>query len=192
MKTLPERINPLQYDLARQLQACQSTKRRNGKVARLPAELRDQINCMMANGIHYRAIIQSLGEAGKGLNEDNLTNWRKGGYQDYLNAQLLQQRARAQAEAAAGAVGAVGDLDASTLERACNTLALLHYFQALKHHGGRIAQESLKKNPAKMLTLMNTICNVSHNALTIQRNRDKTKALEDLLILRGDPRSSEP
>ena len=70
------------YELARQLDACRSQSRRRGKVARLPATTRDHINRMMDDGIPYKAIIQALGPSGRHLSEQNLSNWRLGGYQD--------------------------------------------------------------------------------------------------------------
>src|SRR5438128_12683110 len=89
------------YDLSRQIQACQSKSRRNGKVARLPFALRQQINRMLDDGVPYKTIIEKLGDAGKQLREDNIGNWRAGGYQDYLKAQMISDRARAQTESAA-------------------------------------------------------------------------------------------
>src|SRR6266581_3738274 len=77
--------DPSAYELNRQLNACQSKSRRNGKVARLPLALREQINHMLDDGVPYKTIIQKLGEAGKHLNEDNIGNWRLGGHRDYLN-----------------------------------------------------------------------------------------------------------
>ena len=171
-----DKINPLQYDLRRQLRACQSRSRRNGKVARFPAELRDQINRMLDDGVPYKTIIHRLGDAGKHLNEDNLTNWRQGGYQDYLNGHLLAERARAQTEAAADIARESGHADAATLQKVCGEIALLQYFETLMQHGDQLAQASLKNNPAKMITLMNTICKMSHAAITIEKNQDKAKA----------------
>ena len=62
---------------------------RNGKVARLPELIRQLINEMLDEGFIYRAIIQKLKDLGIiGISEMNLSNWYKGGYQDYL----LKQR----------------------------------------------------------------------------------------------------
>src|SRR5690242_20589736 len=104
------------YDLALQLQSCQSNSRRNGKVARLPSAVRAQINRMIDDGVPYKVIIEKLGETGKHLNESNLSNWRLGGYQDYLKAQAIHDRARTQTEAAADVVREDGHIDPSELE----------------------------------------------------------------------------
>jgi hypothetical protein len=154
MPLLPDSAN---YDLACQLQACQSRSRRNGKVARLPFALREQINQMLDDGLPYKTIIQNLGEPGKHLNEDNLSNWRLGGYQDFLKVQAINDRARTQTQAAADVVREIGDLDPSKLQRACKEMALLQYLDTIIDHGEVLAREALKANPAKMITLMNTV-----------------------------------
>src|SRR5438045_1885200 len=61
--------------------------RRKGKVARLPKPVRDQINEMVLDGISYPEILQTLGPAVAGVNEDNLSNWKLGGFQDWLRHQ---------------------------------------------------------------------------------------------------------
>jgi hypothetical protein len=61
---------------------------RNGKIARLPEATRNLINQMLEDGFLYRAIIQKLQKASPPLpypiSEMNISNWRKGGYQDWL------------------------------------------------------------------------------------------------------------
>jgi hypothetical protein len=161
------------YDLGLQLRSCQSNSRRNGKVARLPIALRDQINQLIDDGVPYRAIIDKLGEQGKHLNEDNLSNWRLGGYQDYLKCQAINDRARTQTEAAADLVRESGHLDPREVQRVCSELALLHYCETLLEHGEQIANDSLKKNPAKMITLINACSNMSNANITIERHQHK-------------------
>ena len=113
------------HDLALQLKACQSKSRRNGKVARLPSALREQINQMIDDGVPYKAIIERLGEAGKHLNDDNIGNWRLGGYQDYLNTLQINDRARTQTEAAADVIRDNGHLGPAKLQQVCREIALL-------------------------------------------------------------------
>jgi hypothetical protein len=167
--------NPLQYDLNRQLQACQPKARRNGKVARLPAELRDQINRLIEDGVPYKLIIEKLGDAGKHLNEDNISNWRLGGYKDYLKSQAINDRARYQTEAAADVIRDSGHVDPAQIQRTCQEIALLQYMETLMEHGEEIARESLKKNPAKMITLINACCNSANASLAIEKQKNRLK-----------------
>jgi hypothetical protein len=159
------------YDLSLQLQACQSRSRRNGKVARLPAPLRDHINRLMDDGLTYKQIIQKLAPSVQHLNEDNLSNWRLGGYQDYLKAQAINDRARVQTQAAAEAVRESGTVSTAQLQQACAQIALLQYIGIIMEHGLECAHESLKRNPAKFITLVNACCNMTNTGLALENRR---------------------
>jgi hypothetical protein len=74
--------------------------RRNGKVARLPKAVRDQINQMILDGVPYLDLIQRLGPAGQGLTESNLSNWKLGGYLDALREIQLTETLQAKHELA--------------------------------------------------------------------------------------------
>src|SRR5882672_8393379 len=152
--------NPAAHDLNLQLKACQSRSRRNGKVARLPSALREQINHMLDDGVPYKAII-----------EDNISNWRLGGHQDYLNTLQINDRARTQTEAAADVLRETGHLGPAKLQQVCQEIALLQYRRTLMDHGDQLAQDSLKKNPAKMITLMNACCNLANSGLAIDKQK---------------------
>ena len=67
---------------------------RNGKVARLPKQMRDQINQMLDDNLHYHSIIKSLGDQGKDLETDHIRRWKSGGYRDYLREQRLIEQCR--------------------------------------------------------------------------------------------------
>lgn len=161
--------DPSKYDLARRLQACQAHSRRNGKVARLPAALCNQINLMLDDGVPYKQIIASLCPAGAHLNEDNLSNWRLGGYQDYLKAQLLTDHARTQTEAAADLLRDTDRLDPVKLQQVCREMSLLQYLTTLMQHGEQFAHESIQRNPAKLITLMNACCNSANTNIALER-----------------------
>ena len=60
----------------------QESERRNGKVARLPKPIRDKLSTMILDGVPYSQIIRSLGKDTAHLNEQNLSNWKSGGYLD--------------------------------------------------------------------------------------------------------------
>ena len=59
--------------------------RRTGNIAQLPCALRDQVNQMLDDGCRYHKIIAWLNNNGHpGIKPNNLTRWRKGGYQEWL------------------------------------------------------------------------------------------------------------
>jgi hypothetical protein len=151
----------------------QSSSRRNGKVARLPFALRQQINQMIDDGLPYKTIIARLGEAGKHLNEDNLSNWRLGGFQDYLKAQVFNDRARVQTQAAADILRDEGLPDPREIARACSQISLLQQLETVAEFGGEIASEAFKRNPAKLITLINACCNMSHATIAEEKRKWK-------------------
>jgi hypothetical protein len=66
-------------------------RRRVGKVAGLPLEWRDWVSQQIHAEVPYREIMAALAEVGfTAFNKDNLKNWKKGGYGDWL---LKQQDA---------------------------------------------------------------------------------------------------
>jgi len=61
---------------------------RQGKIARLTAVVRDEVNRMLQDGKPYNQIIAWLREQGHGtVTNSGLTRWRQGGYHDWLTAQ---------------------------------------------------------------------------------------------------------
>jgi hypothetical protein len=64
-----------------------SGHRRNGKVARLPKGVREQINELIDDGVEYDEIIKTLGVHGKGLTKHNISQWARGGYCDWVKEQ---------------------------------------------------------------------------------------------------------
>jgi hypothetical protein len=69
---------------------------RTGKIARLPCEVREQLNRQLQNGEQGRRLVEWLNAlpevqavvavefAGRAIREQNISEWRKGGYQDWL------------------------------------------------------------------------------------------------------------
>ena len=59
---------------------------RNGKIARLPFAIRQAVNEMLLDGLNYPQIVAQLKKLGHpGIRPQNLSEWRKGGHQDWLN-----------------------------------------------------------------------------------------------------------
>lgn len=67
---------------------------RRGSVARLPKELRDQINQKLDDGFSYNVICDHLRAEGIELSQHAIGRWKKGGYQDYLRERRLLEQSR--------------------------------------------------------------------------------------------------
>jgi hypothetical protein len=145
--------------------------RRNGKIARLPREIRDMLNRMLDDGLPYHVIIEELGEHGRGLNHQNITNWVHGGYQDYLKHQEAVDRARAIVEAVVEFLHENGDTDLTQVRRACNSVASIQLFDAIRNHGDDTLKRLFQATPAKYLNIVHTLCHLSNSALKVEKHR---------------------
>jgi len=77
---------------------------RTGKIARLPESIRDQLNQLLLNGMlakdtvpwlnHIPEVKEVLAEwfNGRPITEHNVSEWRHGGYQDWLRDQETRAR----------------------------------------------------------------------------------------------------
>ncbi len=150
--------------VANQVQAAAAPQntRRNGKIARLPKPARDLVNRMLDDGLPARVIIDELGQAGEGLNPQNITNWVQGGYQDYLKAQEDFQRAKTQVEAAFELLKESPDLSSRSVRQATDLVAALQLFQVIRDYGEEALQQMFQTSPAKYLPVVNTLCRMSN------------------------------
>src|SRR4051812_9608699 len=71
-----------------------TARQRDGEGARVPKEVRQQVNEMLDDGFPYSKIIRELGEHGQGMEVDSIRRWRKGGYLEYLREQRLLEQCR--------------------------------------------------------------------------------------------------
>jgi hypothetical protein len=156
----------------------QAATGRNGKIARLPKSVRDMINRMLDDNLPYRVIIDELGEAGEGLNAQNLTNWRQGGYQDDLKRQAMIERARAQMEFAADMLKETGPNTAGQLLQTCNVVAATQMLDVIVDYGTDALKQMIIEKPLAYLTLLNTLCNMSNAAVRADEHRIDVQELQ--------------
>jgi len=81
-------------------------KTRNGKIARLPREIREQLNRRLENGWRGDRLVKWLNDLpavkevlraefhGRAISGQNLSQWREGGYADWLRHQGTQEQIR--------------------------------------------------------------------------------------------------
>ncbi len=175
MITLQNANSPSAF-VARNIAAAQPARSaRNGKVARLPKETRDLINHMLDDGLPARVIIDELGEAGEGLNPQNISNWRQGGYQDYLRNQELIARAKAQVELAIDLLRETGSEDALLMARAANLVASIQLFDAIRNYGDEALRKTLQLKPTSYFQVVHSVCALSDSELHRAKHQLQTK-----------------
>ena len=160
--TLPEIILPVADP--------QPSSRRNGKIARLPRATRDMINKMLDDGLPYHVILDEIGEAGEAINTQNLTNWKQGGYQDWLKQQELIERTRAQTEFAIDLLRETGDVDRALVLRTCELVAATQLLDALMDHGDETVKKLLKDKPQSYFSILNIVCRLADSGLRYEKH----------------------
>ena|ERR1700722_1028678 len=78
---------------------------RTGKIARLPSQLREQVNLALCNGVPAVKLVHWLNSlpevqymlaehfGSRPINQPNMTEWARGGYSDWLFHQELLEKA---------------------------------------------------------------------------------------------------
>ena len=149
---------------------------RTGKVARLPKAARDKINQLMLEGRTYLEIIAELGEDGKDLNEDNLSNWKSGGYLDFRREQLELADIRFRHEYASE----VARTTAGTgLCEATSKIMIAQILDALRDSGPTSLHTALIERPEIYVRLLNAVARLSTGTIACERYRlleDERKA----------------
>lgn len=98
-----------------------SSRQRKGKVARLPFDIREAVNSMIRDGATAAQLNEFLrGKGFDGPNAANWTNWRQGGYQDWLKEQARLDAVRDKYETIRRELeaGGVGFLDKAIYDTA--------------------------------------------------------------------------
>ena len=159
--------------------------RANGKIARLPKTVRDQINEWISDGVSYPQIITRLGPSGADLNPGHFSEWKKRGHQDWLVEQAFIARTRARQETSEDLVR---DFDATQVNHAALQLGTLHIFEAFRDLGPGTLNQKLGGDTAAFARLLNALARTSRETLLLQKYREAcAKARAALQALR-DPK----
>jgi hypothetical protein len=146
-----------------------SGNRHNGKISRFPKTTRDQINIWLRDGVTYADIIERLGDLGKDLTIDNVSQWKKRGYQDWLLEQAFLGKIRSRQETPSDLAR---DFDATEVNHAALQLGSLHIFEALRELGPGTLDEKLGGDSAAFSRLINSLARVNRETLEVQKYRD--------------------
>lgn len=130
--------------------------KRRGKVARLPKEIRNEVNLFLDDGKTLEEIAQWLEEKGfPGFNVVNLHNWKDGGFQDWLREQERLENQQLQREW-------IADLARQTASGEINQLSLQLFSSQIMNTLFGLDTAQLKKglgsNPRHYIALLNSVC----------------------------------
>jgi hypothetical protein len=149
----------------------QPSSRRNGKIARLPKETRDTINRMLDDGLPYHVIIDELGEAGEGLNTQNLTNWKQGGYQEWVKNRELSERTPAQTKHAIDLLREIdGAANAAKVVEACHMVGATQLMEALLEHCDDAVKKLLVDKLDTYIRILNIVCRLADSGIRCEEH----------------------
>lgn len=142
--------------------------RRTGRIAQLPKELRDRINQMILDGFPYAKILETLGEPVKHINEDNLGDWKKGGYEDWLRDLDRKDDLRLTRDAA---LSLVSEKAGGTVQDAGLAVAAAQLYELLLKFNPRAIAESLADKPELYFRIINSLSRLSEGEAVCSRRR---------------------
>jgi len=161
--------------------------RPKGKIARLPKNLRDQINTMIRDGVPYPAIIDQLdlSTLPNPISEQNLSNWKNAGHQRWLHEQEWREDIE---EARDDALKFPGADDDAKLEQVTLKMASMRLYQLFKHLEPAAFAATAHEKPESYARLFSALPRITRESLRYQKYRDAcAKARLALQTLR-DPK----
>lgn len=172
---------------------------RTGKIARLPKTLRDAVNLALLDGATANAVIKIVTDAkangatnGDGSeieipNDQNITNWRDGGFMDWRkeNERLDDMRAKREF-----ALRIVNESEGGKIHEAGLNLAASQIFELLQDFDVGAMKEKLAENPEEFSKLVSSLARISKEALGFEKYRElvaeqKRKINEALSAAKG-------
>ena len=172
---------------------------RTGKIARLPKVLRDQVNLALRDGATAARVIELITEAKAGgtlngdaseielPNDQNITNWRDGGFADWLKEQARLDDMRAKREFA---LEIVKQNEGGKIHEAGLNLAASQIFELLQDFDVAALKEGLAEDPENYSRIVGALAKISKEALNFEKYRDAVvQAKAEIQKLR-DPKST--
>jgi hypothetical protein len=162
---------------------------RLGKIARLPREIRDQLNLRLSNGEVGRQLVEwlnGLPEAqavlaaqfgGRPISEQNLTEWKQGGYEEWLRHQEDCAYARLLTEDSRELEKEAGEIRLEDRLAAPMALALARLMREVAESPGDTEKQKTLLSVSRELALLRS---GSHEAdrVRLERERWDTKQAE--------------
>ncbi len=150
----------------------------NGKVARLPAKIRDQIGVMLLDGVPHSKIIAAIGEYGTGLSENNVGNWKAFSFKswkvDYERRQAINSTRDA-------ALALVENKPALPVQDAGRTIAAAQLYELLLSFDPSSFAQELANKPELYIRLVNALSRLSEGEATCGHRRLQESLIQSKL-----------
>jgi len=145
-------------------------RRRMGKIAGLPAPIRDQINHLIQDGVPYHVIIEKLQSPDtpplpRALTENNLSDWKDGGYQDWLDDQFWRDEMRSRHETFSGLLNGADPIQLPEGGLQLATIGLCELLRDLSTSG-------IGGDSDNYVRAANSLARLSRSILTLQQYRE--------------------
>ncbi len=166
--------------------------RRTGKIARLPFELRTVVNTMLRDGKPYGEIIawlvsNGITEPGE-VNDQNLTNWREGGHQDWLAEQARLEEMQAKREFA---LQIVQQNEGSKIHEAALQIAASQVYEVLTEFDLSSLKDLLAEKPENYAQIINGLAKLSKGGLEFEKYREQVAQRKEAIAKQLDAARSK-
>src|SRR5258706_13125521 len=147
--------------------------RPQGKIARLPKQIRDEINAMIRDGLPYSAIISKRKQLVQPelltISEQNLSNWKNGHHQRWICEQEWREEMREEFE---GALALAAADDQTKLEQIVLKMAAMRLYQFFKHIEPAAFVAVAPQKPESFARLFSGLPRITRECFRLQPYRD--------------------
>jgi hypothetical protein len=151
----------------------------NGKVARLPHDLRHQLNTLLRDGLTHKQIVASLGDPVKHISPRNLSEWRKLGYKRWLEEQGRVDRIRHLANIA---IQIAKEHEGAVIHQANLQSAASQIFEVLSDFDAKSLKDQIDGDPAQYTRICSILARLSENGLKFERYRTELAEKKEKLV----------
>ena len=166
---------------------------RNGKIARLPLEIREQLNVRLADGEPGNRLVEWLNSnpdvmkvmaeqfEGRPINEHNISEWRQGGYEEWLTLQTFLDETRILFENAGDIAGTGMTSDHLHIVLLAHHARLLKNLETMPEDEFRERLKAVTRLTASIMKMRRA----EHNEVRLQLQRERLELLREIQSLKS-------
>jgi hypothetical protein len=145
-----------------------SARRRFGKIARLPRELRELLNIMLRDGAAYSRIAEKLAEHGHRITIDNLSRWHSGGYKEWVEDQAWLEEMRVRLDFANDIVH---QKNGAAIDAASLRIAVTQMYTFLTRFDPAALTAQVANNAGAYPRILNALCKLTEAGIKCEHHR---------------------